>query len=349
MRKCAKTDAHSSWQQGTPIFEESSMAPSTKKNSVMQKNRLMKMAFYFLPTLLLAGVFADDKLEFWEKKDSSQWSQKECKKLLEDSPWVKHHVETSTWSETPQNPGNEPPRNPVPGAPRNSGPGSPQFSGPGASQYPRPRAPQNQRVAAPPVVTYSVQLRSARPIAQAVERLSQITGQPVRPMGPGGRGFGPAPGFGPMGFPNPIIVHIKCTSNNWIYDWSMFNYWTKQTVEGLKDLVTLSGEKGAKVSLIRYVSPFFYGSPKGKAIDNEFDFIFLRQLDGKEILSADDEFLELSFPHPNVSDNTQGGFRKGIYDLSRGRDDYLQGLKSFTQCSVKFKTGDMKFQGGLVY
>jgi len=152
-----------------------------------------------------------------------------------------------------------------------------------------------------------------------------------------------------MGFPNPVTVHIKCTSNNWMFDWSMFNYWTKQNVEGLKDLVTLSGEKGAKVSLIRYASPFMYGSPKGKSLNNEFDFIFPRQVDGREVLSADDEFLELSFPHPNVADNSQGGFRKGIYDPSRGRDDYLQGLKSFSKCTVKFKTDKMKFQGNLVY
>jgi hypothetical protein len=285
------------------------MVPSFKVNAVPQSSRLIKTAFCLLPIFIFACVFAGDKIEFWEKKDPSQWSQKECKKLLEDSPWVKHHSITSPWVETTQ----------------------------------------NSRTVTPPVVIYAVQLRSARPIAQAVERLNQITGQHPRAFGPGGRGFGGGPGFGQMDYPNSITVHIKCTSDNWMFDWSMFNYWTKQNVDGLKDLVALSGEKGTRVSLIRYVSPFFYGSPNGKSLNNEFDFIFPRQADGKEVLGADDEFLELAFPHPNVADNSQSGFRKGIYDPSRGRDDYLQGMRSFAKCSVKFKTEKMKFQGSLVY
>jgi hypothetical protein len=60
-----------------------------------------------------------------------------------------------------------------------------------------------------------------------------------------------------------------------------------QNVDGLKEFVTLSGEKGTKVSLIRYVSPFFYGSPKGKSLNNEFDFIFPRQTDGSVKFKTD--------------------------------------------------------------
>jgi hypothetical protein len=277
--------------------------------AVIQSGKRAKKALYFLPILILAGLLAGDKLEFWEKKNSSQWSQKECRKLLEDSPWVKHHVITSPWMETNQ----------------------------------------NSRSVAPPVVRYAVQLRSADPVRQAVERLSQLTGQPSGPSGPGGRGFGNAPGFGQPGFYNPVTVHVKCSSDSLMLDWSLFNYWTKQSVDGLKNFVSISTGKGAKVQLARYVSPYFFGTKNSKSINNEFEFVFPRRVDGREILGPDDEFLELEFPHPNLAANAQPGNLKGPYDPTRGRDDLIKGLSDFTRCAVKFKTDKMKFQGNIVY
>jgi hypothetical protein len=280
-----------------------------QKNTVSQSSRPTKKAFYFIPIFVLVAVFAGNKLEYWEKKDSSQWSQKECRKLLEDSPWVKQYVITSPWMETTQNSGS----------------------------------------AAPPVVRYTVQLRSARPVMQAVDRLNQLTGLQSASGTPGARGFGKAPGFGQMGFDNPITVHIICRSDNYMVDWSMFNYWTKQSVDRLKDFVSLGGEKGAKVSVSGYVPPYFFGAFKNKSINNEFEFLFPRRTDDRETLSAEDEFLELGFPHPNFADTARAGTWKGPYDPSRGRDDFINGLNNFTKCIVKFKTDTMKFQEKITY
>lgn len=41
------------------------------------------------PTIFLVCSVAVSGNEFWEKKDYSQWTQRECKKILEDSPWAK--------------------------------------------------------------------------------------------------------------------------------------------------------------------------------------------------------------------------------------------------------------------
>jgi len=280
-----------------------------KEDAGARSGQPNKKALYLVALCFLASVFAGDKLEFWEKKDSSQWSQKECKKLLEDSPWVKQHVIASPWIETTQ----------------------------------------NQRAVAPAVVRYAVQLRSAKPVMQAVERLNQLTGQQSGPYSAGGRGFGNAPGFGQAGFYSPVTVHIICSSDNFTVDWSLFNYWTKQSADQLKDFVALKSDRGVKVPLSRYVSPYFFGTKKAKTINNEFEFIFPRRVDGSEILGPEDKFLELEFPHPNLADSARTGNMKGPYDPTRGRDDFLKGLSDFTKCSVKFKTEKMKIQGSVVY
>jgi hypothetical protein len=41
------------------------------------------------PTLFLVCNVAISGNEFWEKKDYGQWTQRECKKMLENSPWAK--------------------------------------------------------------------------------------------------------------------------------------------------------------------------------------------------------------------------------------------------------------------
>ena len=82
----------------------------------------------------------------------------------------------------------------------------------------------NSRSVASAVIQFTVQLRSARPILQEVALLNQITGKPSNPFAPGARGFGNAPGFGQMGAYDPITVHIICKSDNFMVDWSIFNY-----------------------------------------------------------------------------------------------------------------------------
>jgi hypothetical protein len=46
----------------------------------------------FLAATLLIGLCAVFAADFWEKKDYTQWSQQECKKILEDSPWSQPYL-----------------------------------------------------------------------------------------------------------------------------------------------------------------------------------------------------------------------------------------------------------------
>jgi hypothetical protein len=45
--------------------------------------------------LLLASVAAAQSKDYWESKDYRQWTEKECRKLLEDSPWANLHNQTT--------------------------------------------------------------------------------------------------------------------------------------------------------------------------------------------------------------------------------------------------------------
>ncbi len=50
-----------------------------------------KIAFG-LAAVLVGSLSTVRAAEFWEKKDFRQWSEKECRKLLGNSPWAKQYV-----------------------------------------------------------------------------------------------------------------------------------------------------------------------------------------------------------------------------------------------------------------
>jgi hypothetical protein len=300
-RKCFYRTNH----EGILPIKGVAMFYSFRKTATGQKQCKAKKAFYFLPLFILSFVFATGNLEFLEKKSSSQWSLKECKRLLENSPWAQTQTITTPFIET-----------------------------------------QNSHLTAEPIVTYSIQLRSAAPIMQAVERLHQLTNQSFNYSG--SRGFG-------IGQSNDqVTVHMKCKSDNVMLDISLRNYWTKLTAEQLKDFVFLRVGKGEKAPIVRYVSPLFFPTRNirfGKMpIGSEFDFVFPRQVNGRDLIMPGDEVLQLEFPHPNLTANAVTKLnRDGTIDLSRGRDDVSKGLTDFSKCVVKFKTENIKYQGTLAY
>jgi hypothetical protein len=48
----------------------------------------------FLAILVGVGAQAALGSDFWEKKDYTKWSEKECRKMLTNSPWAKQYVLT---------------------------------------------------------------------------------------------------------------------------------------------------------------------------------------------------------------------------------------------------------------
>jgi hypothetical protein len=69
-------------------------------------------------------------------------------------------------------------------------------------------------------------------------------------------------------------------------------YWQSQTTELLKNSVYLRGSKSDKVPIIRFVPP-----PSGQ---QEFQFLFPRQIDGKPIIGPQDKFIRLEFEYPVI-------------------------------------------------
>src|SRR5688572_16531006 len=58
-----------------------------------------------LLALSLVSLAASQGGEFWQKKAYRQWSEKECQKLLEDSPWAQKHTLSQVFIDSTAQPG----------------------------------------------------------------------------------------------------------------------------------------------------------------------------------------------------------------------------------------------------
>ncbi|MDR1728281.1 MAG: hypothetical protein LBT74_10225 [Acidobacteriota bacterium] len=225
--------------------------------------------------------------DFWEAKTYDQWAQRDCQKLLSNSPWAKELNLT-----VPQvNLGSE-------------------SSGAMDSQ--------------PPYIKYTVQLRSALPVRQALVRQMQIVNKYDAMSAEDKKSFdqrfeeflaGPPAGF--------VVAQVSFESNNQNHLQTLIRHWQSQTVDLLKNSVYLRGSKGEKASLAQYV-PVEGGNP-------EFQFIFPREVDGKPVLAPGDKSLQLEFEYPVIEDNF------GAVKFGDG--------KGF----IEFKTDKMKLNGEVIY
>ena len=167
--------------------------------------------------LLLATAFAAD---FWEKKDYKQWSQNECKKLLEDSPWAKIFTQVSN------------------------------DAGIDTSQTNRTNTDS-----AAPYVKYQVQFRSAKPVRQAIVRQMQFA-QKYDSLPPEQKQEfdKKADSFLSADLSKAVVVYVTYSTNNPDNDRDMARYWQSQTADLLKNSVYLSNTKGEKAYLSNFVA-----------------------------------------------------------------------------------------------
>jgi len=158
--------------------------------------------------------------EFWQEKDYRRWSEKECRKLLENSPWATRYILDRVIIE--------------------------QVFPPQLESTERGREGH-------PQVEYQVQFRSARPIRQALARLAQIN-QKYDQMPPEQQqAFDrKAEEFLAASFPDTVILHVGYSSNVQVDDRDLARHWQIQTTEMLKNFVYLIGSEGEKVPLLRY-------------------------------------------------------------------------------------------------
>lgn len=167
--------------------------------------------------LLLATAFAAD---FWEKKDYKQWSQAECKKLLEDSPWAKPFNVVSS------------------------------DAGIDTSQTNRTNTDS-----AAPYIKYQVQFRSAKPVRQAIVRQGQLAQKYDSLSAAQKQEFDKkADSFISADLSEAVVVYVTYSTNNPDNDRDLARYWQAQTADLLKNTVALSNTKGEKIYLSNFTA-----------------------------------------------------------------------------------------------
>jgi hypothetical protein len=207
--------------------------------------------------LLLASVAAAQSKDYWEKKDYRQWTDRECRKLLEDSPWANLHTVSQV------------------------------FIDPLATDSTaRERQPN-------PRIVYKVQIRSATPVRQALVRLSQINAKYDEMTADGREAFDQnAEQVLSANNAQFVVMHVSYTANVQNDDRELARHWHTQTIERLKNFVSLIGGGGVRVPLSIYIP--------GEGASRELQFVFPREHNGRPVIGPGDKTLKLEFNHPNI-------------------------------------------------
>jgi hypothetical protein len=208
-----------------------------------------------LPVLFLAAVCAASGGEFWEKNNYRKWSQKECNKMLEDSPWSK----ALTLSKV------------------------------GIMD----RLDKSGTSSQQPYIKYQFQFRCVSPVRQAIVRQMQFA-QKYDSFTPELRQEfdKKAESFLTMDFSKSVIVYVAYSANSQPNALEVTRYWQSKTTELLKNSVYLRGSQSEKTPINLFVPP--------QSGEQEFQFRFPRQIEGKPIISPQDKFIRLEFEYPVV-------------------------------------------------
>jgi hypothetical protein len=178
---------------------------------------MRKLIHPLLLLLFLGGIVSAQSKEFWAKKDYREWTDKECRKLLEDSPWANHYTFSQVFIDPLQ-----------------------------TNSTDRERQ-QN------PNIEYKVQIRSALPVRQALVRLSQINNKYDQMTEDGRKAFDQnAEKFISGGSPDLVVMHVRYSANVQNDDRDLARHWHAQTAETLKNFIFLIGGGGVKVPLSGY-------------------------------------------------------------------------------------------------
>lgn len=171
----------------------------------------------FMLLLLLASVGAAQSNDYWEKKDYRQWTDRECRKLLEDSPWANLHTVSQVFID------------------------------------PIHRDSTSRERQSNPKIVYRVQIRSATPVRQALVRLSQIDVKYDEMSDDARRAFDQnAEKILSANSAQTVVIHVNYSSNVQNDDRELARHWHSQTTERLKNSVFLIGGGGVKVPLSSY-------------------------------------------------------------------------------------------------
>lgn len=164
-------------------------------------------------SLLACTALAQSK-DFWEKKDYREWTDKECRKLLDDSPWTDRYIITQIF-----------------------------FDRVVTDTTDRERQ-QN------PKIEYKAQIRSALPIRQAIVRLSQINAKYDQLTEEQRKAFDQsAEKFLAGRNPDSIVMHVNYSATAQLDDRDLTRYWHSQNFDSLKNSTFLIATKGGRIQL----------------------------------------------------------------------------------------------------
>ncbi len=168
--------------------------------------------------LLTAGAAACLGADFWEKKQYKEWSQRDCAKMLEDSPWAKTLTLTKVEIMAQETAANA-------------------TMGSGQQPY----------------VKYQAHFRSAAPIRQAMVRQMQIA-QKYDSLPPEQKQEfdKKVEEFLAAGSPDAVIVHVIYMANSQTNELELARHWQSRTTDTLKNSVYLISSKGVRVPLAQY-------------------------------------------------------------------------------------------------
>ena len=239
-------------------------------------------------TIALGVALTAGAAEFWEKKKYTEWSEKECHRLLENSPWAQRQVADSEVSRDPatnvDTPGSE--------AVRSTGQQTEDRSG-ALSDL----SQQAQRIER----GYTVQIRSAAPLRQAWVRRNQLNLKYDQMTPEQKQNYDrKTENYLSAKFPDTVVIYVEYWSTTDNDRAEMGQYWAKQTTDTLKKSTFLVGTSGLKAPLQQYVA--------GQGDTHAFQFVFPRLVDGHPVVGPQDESLRVEFVHPSVHNRGEKPF-----------------------------------------
>lgn len=196
----------------------------------------------FLFGVLGFAVLAAKADDFWTKKDSTQWSKDDCKKMLTDSPWAKRAIVENNNSNTS-----------MPSASRDAGSSGGANYGTGE-------------------IDYRVQLRSAAPIRQALIRQRQLDGNYDSMSAPDKKTFDAKTDTMFTDITDDVVaVHVNYSANRDELATVITQTWRSVAEGTVPADLCIVGEGNKKVTAIKYLA-----SPDS----SEFDATFPRSAVG---------------------------------------------------------------------
>src|SRR5262249_31989042 len=65
-------------------------------SSLSHRSNMKSRNFLFLPVVAIFCLAARQSGEFWQKAEYTHWSERECRKLLDNSPWAQIYTLSQT-------------------------------------------------------------------------------------------------------------------------------------------------------------------------------------------------------------------------------------------------------------